>query len=825
VCEAQGRVLKLPAAGRYRIADLTLFGSDLGGGRRGMARYAAIQEASSGHLYLDTNGDLDFSHERRLTDFNARDWDQPSIVSLVYPGSEPVNAVVSLDASGTFVWLHPFTASHATMTSSVAAGSDVETNFAVGVAPNASLVFADSGPRARLLSHALEGLITLARDKDVDVLYGSVAVQTPLGTTESFDSAAFDRISDAYDKPILTSAGNYMAPLSSSPAPGGRVAMTVGQYISPKTTKALFGLERLDGPVYASTVGPAFDGDARPTFIAASRRPSAVPCGSPRSDPGQTQFQRPPCLGISGGTSAASPSAAGAVALLLSAAKQRHMKVSVRDLRDALIASAQPVAGIPPHMQGAGLIDVPRAWRHLQRRSRVLPLDVEGELRHRFVDLLGGVRARGLLWVAGSQDKQTMSVGLSDLRPTVESVVVRVEGSLMVSVPANVSLDPGAATRVPVTVTPPAIGRIASAWITFFKAPGGETLARVLATAARPARLTAPRYEYAWTDDVDYESHNDTLVSIPPGATGMLVEAHLIRGDGVPIVVNPWSLPLLPRAYWSGGPFFSTPVNSAPGRYAGVLLDPDAGDWGVTNLERSTVRSAFWAASQHPPERFSIGMRVIGFRTECRLADRTGDQGDEHIRVSVRDAFAAPVDGGVLAAPAAIETSRFTLEDEFERRPVSIDVQPGTAAFHVEARQHGGDGIMLQLFDCTQGHCLSEIQSAPGETSPAVNVRQPRAGPWKIFAVPIRPLSGSTPIEITVSQMMTADVRRLEPVGQTTVSRNRRDWTIFEGEIPRRDRAGGVMIFRTDARAAIAPEGWGAVSSCVMPKSTQSSAQ
>jgi subtilisin family serine protease len=819
VCEAEGRLFRLPAAGRYRTADLTLLGRDLEARRAGMARYAALQRESTGSWYVDTNGDLDFSNERALTDFNAIDWDRRSIVSLRYPGGPPVSAVVSLDAARTFLWLHPFDDGHGTGTSSVAAGSDVPANLAVGIAPNASLVFSDGGPRSRLESHLLEGVIGLARDPDVDVLSLSVVKQTPLGTRESFDAVALDRISEAYNKPILLSAGNYVVPLSASPAPGGRVAMTVGQYVSPRTTEALFGVRRPEAPVIASTVGPALDGSSRPDFVAASRRPAAAPCAPSPFGTGQTQFLLPPCYKISGGTSGAAPSAAGAVALLISAAKQRGLKPSVAVLREAIFASAALVPGIPPHMQGVGLINVPRAWRYLEQGMATFPLDVEGELRHRFVDFIDHARARGLYLVARSGGAQTMTATLrASSGSERQRVTIRSDGPLAIAVPNAVSVDSAAAARVPVTITPPAVGRIASSWLTF-RTARDRSVMRLLTTAARPAPLQPPSYEYAWRDDVDFETHSDRLVAVPAGATGMLIEADLIRGDGVPILANPWSLPLLPSAYWSGGRFFSTPVSSPPGTYAGVLLDPDEGDWGVSTLERSTIVSWIWAASTTLPERFSIGMRMTAFRTDCQLASDVSAGADRHIRLSVKDVFAKPVDGGLVAAPAALETHNFTLRDEFERRAVSIDVKPGTAAFLVQAHRDDGNPIVLQLFDCTFGHCLSQLQSSPGEISPALSVRQPRAGEWKVFAVSVRPFDRPVHVEVAVAQIQGSDIRALERATDSSQKSNAS--TMFEGRIPSRAGSSGLVAFRTDRRAAMSKEGWGAVSACVMQQPAQ----
>ena len=61
-----------------------------------------------------------------------------------------------------------------------------------------------------------------------------------------------------------------------------------------------------------------------------------------------------------------SPQAAGASALLISAAKQRHIKLTPLTLRTALTSTAQRIDGVKAHEQGAGLIDINEAWESIE---------------------------------------------------------------------------------------------------------------------------------------------------------------------------------------------------------------------------------------------------------------------------------------------------------------------------------------------------------------------------------------------------------------------------------------------------------------------------
>jgi hypothetical protein len=800
ICTVNERMIRLPAAGRYRLADYSFvwpppFGCSV------MTTLAILQHQETGRLYIDGNRDLDFLDEVPLVDFNAATWDGRSIATFKCGSTQPLKVVVTLDRDGQFARLHPFENRHATMTSTVAAGSEVEGNLAVGVAPNAALVVVEAGDSSSLAEH-LEGAIVLARDPDVDVLFVAQTIHSPLGTSESFDTRAFDRISEAYNKPILISAGNNMTAMATTPAPSGRLTMAVGQYVSSATVEAIAGVKRPEAAAFASTVGPAWDGAPRPDFIAPSRRVAAFPCVQGRRDP--IEFELPACHSISGGTSAASPSAAGAVALLLSAAKQRGFTPSVAAVREALIASARLMPGIPIHTQGAGLINLPRAWEYLQRRSNPTTLAIDGELRHAFVDLLGGARPKGLFWIARSNQSQSLTLTVH-VPPggNVGPLSIQNEGDLSVSV--DQSVDASVNPRVAVTMTPPALGRVASSWIRFADSKG-FTVGRALATAARPVSLAAPTYEYAWKEDVDVATYSGTVVTVPAGTTGMLLEVDRLRGDVGPTFSNPLGAVVLPRSYWSGGGSFVSPVTHGTGHVAGVWTDPAAGDWGTANIERTMGR----AGLRKQPERASLSVRMTAFRTLCSLADRSTAGSRERVRVLIEDAFAKPANGGVVGTPATAHVERITLRDEFERQPITIDVKTGTAAFNVSAT---GEAVMLQLFDCTQGHCIPVIQTIPGAPAPVLNVRQPRAGVWQVFAVPIRTTYKPTVVDVTIRQGLQAGLTTFTSVVNKTNGSTRQ---LFEGDVPLAAESSGFLLFRTDERAKVNKEGWGAISVCAV---------
>jgi subtilase family protein len=78
-------------------------------------------------------------------------------------------------------------------------------------------------------------------------------------------------------------------------------------------------------------------------------------------------YSLPPGYAMLQGTSMASPQAAGAAALLLSAARQHGLTVTPAQLRTALTSTARDIPGFSTVEQGAGLVAVGPAWDLLRR--------------------------------------------------------------------------------------------------------------------------------------------------------------------------------------------------------------------------------------------------------------------------------------------------------------------------------------------------------------------------------------------------------------------------------------------------------------------------
>lgn len=148
-------------------------------------------------------------------------------------------------------------------------------------------------------------------------------------------------------------------------------AIAVGASITPRTYAANLGRDGIqhEGLFWYSSQGPYVDGGFRPDVVA----PTALLTGFPtwyNGSAGDNWYPGPawpPGYRIGAGTSQSTPVVAGAVALLLSAARQTGLATSPQSIKRALALGARPMDGYQPSQQGHGVVQVPAAWDWLQR--------------------------------------------------------------------------------------------------------------------------------------------------------------------------------------------------------------------------------------------------------------------------------------------------------------------------------------------------------------------------------------------------------------------------------------------------------------------------
>jgi subtilisin family serine protease len=307
--------------------------------------------------FIDTNLDGSFEDEMPLHDFRQGR-------EMIALGKKPLTIVANFsEAEGTPVLdLFFDTSGHGTHVAGIAAGYNLYnvTGFS-GVAPGAQVMGLKIANNARggvtvhgSMMRAMEYAARYAAQRNLPlVLNMSFGVGN-----EHEGRAVIDSIVDAFllahpDAVFTISAGNDGPGLSTLGFPGSAdLALSVGA-----TYPGVFAQPAQQGRPAARDVLGWFSSRggevAKPDVVTPGVAYSTVP----RWDTGNE---------IKGGTSMASPHAAGLAACLISGLAQENRKVNASDIIRALRVSAHPMTGARVIDEGAGVPDVVMAYEWLE---------------------------------------------------------------------------------------------------------------------------------------------------------------------------------------------------------------------------------------------------------------------------------------------------------------------------------------------------------------------------------------------------------------------------------------------------------------------------
>jgi subtilisin family serine protease len=237
-----------------------------------------------------------------------------------------------------------------------------------GAAPGAKIVSSRAcifGPGCTNVAMT-EGMIDLVVNRGVNVVNMSIGGLPPLNDGNNARAEMYTRLIDTYGVQLVISGGNSGPGANTIGDPGlADKVISVGAGVSKETFAANYGtgVENKYQLFNFSSRGPREDGGFTPTVVAPGAAVSPIPAWMPGAPIAEAGWKLPAGYAMYNGTSMASPQTAGASALLLSAAKQRGIKLTPEKLRTALTSTAHHIEGLQAYEEGAGLIDVVDAWK------------------------------------------------------------------------------------------------------------------------------------------------------------------------------------------------------------------------------------------------------------------------------------------------------------------------------------------------------------------------------------------------------------------------------------------------------------------------------
>lgn len=373
-----------PGSASYRIGLFNERDANLGGevgndvnrdgnpaGSKGV--FAVLWNTTTNNVYVDTNQNNSFADEQAMTDYRVRNDIGTFGTDNTATGiREALPFVVQTDGKNKFVNIGIVSGAHGSHVAGIVAANGMFGGAMTGAAPGAKLVSVRvclfvSGCTAHAL---IEGMTWVAKQGNVDVINMSIGGLPSLNDGNNARAALYDRLIEQYNVQMFISAGNNGpgANTIGDPSVASKV-VSVGSYITKATWQKNYGSDSAyeDNLHYYSSRGPREDGGFKPNIVAPGSAISTVPTWQP-GGPAAGTYALPAGYAMFNGTSMAAPQAAGAAALLVSAANQAGVQKQPAQLRQALISSARllDTNRYQVYEQGNGLLDVAAAWNVLK---------------------------------------------------------------------------------------------------------------------------------------------------------------------------------------------------------------------------------------------------------------------------------------------------------------------------------------------------------------------------------------------------------------------------------------------------------------------------
>jgi subtilisin family serine protease len=641
---------------------------------------------------------------------------------------------------------------HGTHVAGITAANDMlgNANFD-GAAPGAKLVSAracswSGGCTAAAL---IDGMTELVVNRKVDVVNMSIGGLPALNYANPDDARIklYNRLINDYGVQLFLSAGNSGPGTNTVGDPSVTTdVVSVAAAVSKETWLSNYGsvVRKQQNLFPFSSRGPAEDGGFKPNITAPGSAISAAPLWQPGSGVPESGYPLPPGYQMANGTSMSSPQAAGAAALLLSAAKATDRGVTPAALRRAIYSSATLIDDVPVHAQGNGMFNVGGAWKLLEGGIQTRTYTVDAPVCNVMSDGLatphrgtgiynrcaagaGGVKvnqprnfvvkltrtsgakgriAHNLRWIGNDgtfSSKQTVELGLNKTA----------------SIPVQVKATAGAHSAILAVDDPttPAVDY------------------EVLNTIVAGSEAKAPSYSTVVEGAVDRNSTRSYFVSVPEGAAALQVNLSGIATGSQTrfIAISPVGVPVDSTSSRECYTNFSDAAVCKP--QARSYPNPMPGVW---ELEVESRRTS--PALENP---FKLDARIQGVTVTPPVINLPSVTKNEPTPLSwtLKNGFGPVRVSGKGGPLGSAVTSRPSIAEGAAHK-YQIVVPEGATKLEVAIGKTSDLGADLDLTVRLNGAVVG--QSADGDSEEAVSLANPAAGTYEVevagYAVP----SGNT---------------------------------------------------------------------------------
>lgn len=606
--------------GSYRIslfAEAATKGGDMAGdlNRDGDTTdtWAVLYDPVTGTTRVDLNNNADFSDdavlkpykEKHQVSYFGKDDPRTEVAERVPFVVETRKGVVYDEAGDTsdYVSIGVIESEHGTHVAGITAANGLFGGKMNGAAPGAKIVSSRactwSGGCTNIA--LTEGMIDLVLNRGVDVVNMSIGGLPPLNDGNNARSELYKRLIDNYGVQLVISAGNDGPGVNTIGDPGlADHVISVGASISKETWAANYGsgvTKKYDMLPFSSR-GPREDGGFTPTLTAPGASINSTQTWLPGAPVAEAGYSLPAGYSMLQGTSMASPQAAGATALLLSAARQKHIELPPADLRTALTSTATQIKGVPAHAQGAGLIDIVGAWKQIEKKGAPAheytvkaPVDTAIDFALKTPGFGTGLYDREGGLKAGQQKSYDVTV----TRTTGPDKNVRHklswkygDGAFRLTGPSTVSLPLGEPVTVKVRAKPGSAG-VHSAILQLDDAKTAGVDQQILTTVVVAKDLVQPGYAFKASGSVQRNGTTSYFVNVPEGAKTLEVAMSALRSGSQTrfISIHPYGVAVEDTGTPFCYPNYENPANTCRPDVRSYA-DPQAGVWEIEVEARRT---------------------------------------------------------------------------------------------------------------------------------------------------------------------------------------------------------------------------------------------
>ncbi|MFF9863854.1 S8 family serine peptidase [Streptomyces sp. NPDC013953] len=725
--------------------------------------WGLLYDPEAGTVRVDLNGNNDFTDDTPMKpykDGHQIGWfgtDNPSTeVAERIPFVIEIRKDVPMDPLGgtwvgkkaDFVNVGIIESEHGTHVAGITAANGLFGGKMNGAAPGAKLVSSRACSWSGGCTNVAltEGMADLVINRGVDIVNMSIGGLPALNDGNNARAELYTRLIDQYGVQLVISAGNEGPGTNTigDPALADKV-ISVGAAISKETWAANYGSE-VEKP-YAmfnfSSRGPREDGGFVPTISAPGSAINTIQTWLPGAPVAEAGYKLPAGYGMLNGTSMSSPQAAGASALLLSAAKQKNIDLPPADLRTALTSTAKKISGMAAHEQGSGLMNVVGAWKAIREGATAheyavkAPVDTAIDFALKTPGFGTGLYDRE----GGLKVKQKKTYDVTITRTSGPDRPVRHEldwkyndgtfdliGSGAVVLPLN----------EPVTVKVTAKPLSAGVHSAILEADDEDTEGvdkQILATVVASQELAKPSFTYTAKGSVQRNLSKSYFVTVPEGAKSLEVSLGGLKEKSQTrfIAVHPYGVAVEDTASSLCYPHYNPANTCRPDLRS--YTDPQPGVWEIEVESRRT--------SPDLDNPFKLGVTLLGasFDPAVKTVAEAKAGTPAPVEWKVTNGFAA-LEGKLKGGPLGSAKVAAPTIKNHEQQTSTVTVGEGVERLDVAIGNTSDKGADLDLTVLKDGKQVG--QSADGDSEESVSLVKPAPGTYTIvvdgYAVP----AGST---------------------------------------------------------------------------------